>query len=68
MNTDVLQSGAGCWSLDEVAEFLAVSPSTIRRKITHGSVYFDSTFPQPKRVGKLIRFIIAEILEWARNR
>jgi len=67
METEGSPSGNGYWSINQAASYLGVSPSTIRRKVTPGSKYFDSRFPRPIRIGKLVRFLISEILAWARD-
>ena len=53
------------WSYEDVARYLSVSISTIRRKIEKNSKYFDATFPKPRRIGKLVRFFVKDIMLWA---
>jgi predicted DNA-binding transcriptional regulator AlpA len=46
--------------IEQLAALLAVSVGSIRRRIAD-----DRTFPQPVRVGKLMRWRRAAIAEWA---
>lgn len=67
METEGSPSGNGYWSINQAAGYLGVSPSTVRRKFTPGTKHFDSLFPRPIRIGKLVRFLISEIVTWARS-
>ena len=68
MSTIKSPSGTGYMTLGEVANYFSVSPSTIRRRITQSSKYYDPKFPQPIHFGKLLRFLALEIIAWATNR
>ena len=68
MSKEGTRSGNGYWSINQVASYLGVSTSTVRRKFTPGTKHFDSLFPMPIRIGKLLRFFILEVVEWARKR
>lgn len=67
MSAAVSPLGTGYWSLYEVADYLSLSTSTIRRKMNQGGKYFDSSFPRPRHIGKLVRFLIFEIVAWAES-
>jgi len=53
----------------EAAKMIAVSLSTLRNWTTPGSRWFDSTFPQPIRLGaNSVGFVVEEILAWLSSR
>ncbi|WP_374693372.1 helix-turn-helix transcriptional regulator [Acidithiobacillus sp. AMEEHan] len=52
-------------TLAEVAQYFAVSRSTIRRRYTKDGPGFDERFPTPVHAGRAIRFIRDEIVQYA---
>lgn len=52
-------------SLKDLIKKIALSRSTIYRKLKDGSQFYDPTFPKPIRIGGTSsRWVLSEVEEW----
>ncbi|MGW5518878.1 helix-turn-helix transcriptional regulator [Nocardia africana] len=56
-----IPGAANCWDIYDVANFFKVTPDTVREWRRHGYG------PPPRRVGRHLRWVPDEVLDWFRE-